>query len=139
MMEKIPRVSIGVIIEKEGKFLLGQRFGSHGEGEWCFPGGHVDYGESLEQACQRELKEETGLNASEFEFVCVVEEKRYIESDGKHFVMIGFKAKSFAGEPQEQPEEKTKNWTWFDKDKLPQPLLEATGIFIDKYNKGQVF
>ncbi|HOF50487.1 MAG TPA: hypothetical protein PLH22_02295 [Candidatus Colwellbacteria bacterium] len=34
-----PRVGIGVMIFKNGKVLLGKRKGSHGEGEYAFPGG----------------------------------------------------------------------------------------------------
>lgn len=35
-----PKVGIGVIIQKDGKFLLGKRKSEHGNGTWCFPGGH---------------------------------------------------------------------------------------------------
>ena len=46
--KKYPRVGIGVLIENEnGEVLLGLRRGSHGEGEWSFPGGHLDFGETI--------------------------------------------------------------------------------------------
>ena len=44
------RVGIGVIILKDGKVLLGKRKGSHGAGEYAFPGGHLEYMESFDVA-----------------------------------------------------------------------------------------
>ena len=39
--KKYPRVGVGVMIQnKKGEVLLGLRQGSHGAGEWSFPGGH---------------------------------------------------------------------------------------------------
>ncbi len=32
---------VGVMILKDGTVLLGRRKGSHGEGEWAWPGGHA--------------------------------------------------------------------------------------------------
>ena len=46
---------------KKGKILLGQRKNAHGEGTWAFPGGHLEFGESLEACAAREVLEETGL------------------------------------------------------------------------------
>jgi len=43
------------------KVLLIQRDRSPFEGEWAFPGGFVDIGETLEEAAGRELEEETSL------------------------------------------------------------------------------
>src|SRR3989338_3768070 len=41
------KVGIGVLIFKEGKVLLCKRKGSHGSGEYAFPGGHLEYMESF--------------------------------------------------------------------------------------------
>ncbi|MBT4277902.1 NUDIX domain-containing protein [Candidatus Falkowbacteria bacterium] len=44
----IPRVGVGVLIQNDkDEVLLGLRCGSHGEGEWCFSGGHLDFGETI--------------------------------------------------------------------------------------------
>ena len=40
-------VGIGIKIFKGSKILLGKRKGSHGEGEYAFPGGHLEYMESI--------------------------------------------------------------------------------------------
>lgn len=44
-----------------GCVLVGQRIGSDGPGTWAFPGGHLEFGESLTACAERELEEETGL------------------------------------------------------------------------------
>lgn len=47
-----------IIFNNEGKFLLTKRADN---GQWCLPGGAVESGESLAEACEREVFEETGL------------------------------------------------------------------------------
>ncbi len=57
---------VGVIIEADGQILLLQRRPDDFLPNcWEIPGGHVDPGESLEQALERELLEETGLHLTE--------------------------------------------------------------------------
>jgi 8-oxo-dGTP diphosphatase len=52
----------GVVIEKDGKYLLVQEKWEKVYGQWNLPGGRVDQGESLEQAAVREAKEECGFD-----------------------------------------------------------------------------
>ena len=55
----IPTVDIIIEIESRGIVLIKRKNPPYG---WAIPGGFVDYGESLEEAADREAKEETDLN-----------------------------------------------------------------------------
>ncbi len=57
-------VTISVARNTEDKILLVKRNSRPGINKWSLPGGFVDLAETPEKACLRELKEETGLNAS---------------------------------------------------------------------------
>jgi len=50
-----------------------QRGKEPGFGLWTIPGGRVEFGETLEEACQREVKEETGIDVLVGEMVTVFE------------------------------------------------------------------
>ena len=55
-------VAVGVLVRKDGAFLLTSRpEGKVYAGYWEFPGGKVEAGESVEEALRRELQEEIGL------------------------------------------------------------------------------
>jgi 8-oxo-dGTP diphosphatase len=55
-----PLLTVDIIIEiDDGIVLIERKNPPHG---WAFPGGFVDYGESLEKAAVREAKEETSLD-----------------------------------------------------------------------------
>lgn len=52
---------VGVIVVKDGKILCGTRFNDTGYGLLCGPGGHIEQGETPEQAAIREAQEEFGI------------------------------------------------------------------------------
>jgi 8-oxo-dGTP diphosphatase len=54
-----PKVGVAVIVVKDTRILLGKRVNSHGSGTWQFPGGHLEFGEPIEDCAKRELFEET--------------------------------------------------------------------------------
>ena len=50
------------IVDKEGKILMIKRAKKEGDLVWEFPGGKVEDNETKEQACIREVFEETGIS-----------------------------------------------------------------------------
>jgi 8-oxo-dGTP diphosphatase len=59
---KVVDVAVGVLVRTDGAFLLTSRpAGKPYSGYWEFPGGKLEIGESVEQALQRELQEELGI------------------------------------------------------------------------------
>jgi len=56
-----PKVVAGTLPEQDGRVLLTRRTINPGNGLWTFPGGFVDFGESVPDAALRETFEETGL------------------------------------------------------------------------------
>lgn len=139
-MENIHALAgIGVMVSNEkGEVLLGLRHSSHGAGEWSFPGGKVDLGETIEQTAKREAKEETNLEVDDLELVSVTNEMRYLK-DGKQFVVIGFKANSYKGELQLANPERFHEWRWFSFDNLPSPLFEGTELMIKNYLAKKIY
>lgn len=58
--EILPAVS-AIIFNEKGQVLLQQRKDT---GKWCIPSGHVEFGESIEQAIVREIAEELGVTSA---------------------------------------------------------------------------
>jgi ADP-ribose pyrophosphatase YjhB (NUDIX family) len=58
-----PASSIDIIVRKGNQILLERRAREPFAGLRALPGGHVDYGETVEHTALRELKEETSIEA----------------------------------------------------------------------------
>lgn len=120
-MNNRPGVGIGVIIIRDGKILLGKRKNAHGEGAWCYPGGHLEYGESWEKCSQREVKEETGIEIKNLRFGTVTND--LFEKEQKHYITICMLADFASGEVRVLEPDKCEKWDWFEWDNLPHPLF----------------
>ena len=131
-----PRVGIGVMVIKDGKVLLGKRKGSHGAGEYAFPGGHLEYMESFENCAKREVIEETGMKIDNIRFLQLLNLKDYAP---KHYVDVGLIAQWKSGEQKVMEQEKCESWDWYDMDKLPKPLFRTIPAYIEAYKTGRNF
>lgn len=78
-----PKVVVVVVVEHQGRILLGRRNINPGMGMWNIPGGYVNRGEKVEEAAIREIKEETNLDIELDGLVGV-----YSEKDQPHVIVV---------------------------------------------------
>jgi 8-oxo-dGTP diphosphatase len=116
-----PEVGVGVIVVKDGKVLLGKRKGSHGQGSWSFPGGHLEFGESVEECARREVLEETGAVITNIRMRTFTND--IFEREGRHYVTLYAIAEYDSGEIRTLEPEKCERWEWFSWKELPKPLF----------------
>ena len=119
-MTQTPQVGTAIIITKDNQVLLMKRKGPHGNGTWSTPGGHLDFGETLEGCAAREAKEEVGVDVVGIRFRAVTND--IFEETGKHYVTVWLEGTP-AGEPFIAAEREVEEIGWFDWDALPQPLF----------------
>ena len=136
MENQRPKVGVGVMIFKDGKVLLGKRRGSHGEGEYAFPGGHLEYMESFADCAKREVKEECDIEIDNIRFQFLANVKKYAP---KHYVHIGLICDYKGGELKNMEVEKNESWGWYDLDNLPQPIFEMCKMAFESYKTNEIY
>ncbi|MBI2578558.1 MAG: NUDIX domain-containing protein [Candidatus Aenigmarchaeota archaeon] len=136
MRKERPLVGVGCQIIQGNKILLGRRKGSHGEGEWSGFGGHVEFGETLEECAKREVKEEVGLEVGNLRLLCISDIMKYGK---KHYVDVEFTAKIKSGKPRIVDKENISELKWFDLKNLPKPLFEPVKIALEALKTKKVY
>ncbi len=121
-----PQVAIGAIVFKENQVLLVRRGNPPSKGQWAIPGGRVKLGETLQEAAEREIFEETGLHirakAPIFNF-------EFIERDPSgrivyHYVIIDLEAEYISGELR--PADDALDALWVSQKQIKKLNVNAT-------------
>ena len=130
-MKKRPRVTVGLIVRKDGQVLLGDR--KKPPLGWGFPGGKLDFGEEPEVCILRELEEEVGIQIKNLKFVTMTSDL-FPEMD-QHFITLLFVADYNSGIVEVKEPDKCKGWKWFNWDELPINLSSpALNLLKQKFN-----
>ncbi|MFC1693941.1 NUDIX domain-containing protein [Candidatus Latescibacterota bacterium] len=102
------------VVLDERRVLLVLRAVEPHRGEWCLPGGFLEWGESPENGTRRELFEETGIDADKLSLIGVYDS---YTGPQRHVLLVAYRVISWRGEPV--PGDDASDVQWFDFDEIP--------------------
>ncbi len=121
-----PRVAVGAVVFKDGRVLLVRRGQPPAEGLWAIPGGSVLLGETLQQAAEREILEETGIRITAGEPVLTFDVVQR-DANGRvrfHYVIVDLDARYDGGRPRAGDD--ALEARWISQDRIGHLPVSAT-------------
>lgn len=125
-------VGVGVLILNDEDEIFLARRGPKARNEkstWEFPGGGVEYGETLSEAIKREIFEEFGIKIVLTSLLGAFDHILHNE----HWVSITFIGRYISGTPKILEPEKCDSIGWFQLEQLPKPLSQVTKDNLTAY------
>jgi len=129
-------IGVGVgalLVDEDGRLFLSQR-GEHAGNErglWEFPGGAVEFGETLAHALKREMREEYGIEIEVGELLDVVD--HILPEEGQHWVSPTYICRIQSGEPRILEPAKCSAIGWFEPSRVPADLSMITRLNLENY------
>jgi 8-oxo-dGTP pyrophosphatase MutT (NUDIX family) len=130
--EKVIMVVAGAFVfDQENRVLMQKRTDN---GQWGFPGGFMELGESVQDTAVREVYEETGLLLDELELFGVYSgpqyDKTFSNGDQVALVLILFICRRYSGVLVESNEESIQN-KFFPLDELPENIFTEHQMLVN--------
>jgi ADP-ribose pyrophosphatase len=122
MQRKFPIAGIGAVVLHDQQVLLVKRAKPPKQGLWCIPGGKIRFGETLQQAAEREIQEETGIIVKAGNPVYVFD---LIDNDNFHYVVVDLLAEYISGTPKPNDDASDARWFAIHEIELPEIDLET--------------
>lgn len=125
----IPAV-IAVVIEN-GRALLVRRANPPDAGLWGYPGGKIEYGETVSEAAIRELREETGVEAEALDVITTLDILVRAEDGAvaQHYILIAILCRWLSGEPIAADDALEAGWFALD-DLRPETLPMSADVDV---------
>ena len=130
-----PLVGVGVVFVRDGSVFLARRRGALGGGSWGSAGGHLEFGEMLEECARREAREELGVEVGELRYLCVSNIVAY----GRHYLDVEFLGDIGGQEPKLVEPDAFDGSGWFPLQAPPEPLFQAMGYALDSLLTGRQY
>lgn len=111
-------LTVDGVVLRRGKVLLIRRADYPYEGYWALPGGFVEFGETVEEAVVREIKEETDLTCEPVRLVGVYSDPK--RDPRGHTITLAYLLKIMVGEAKETDE--AVEVKYFDFGDLPEKI-----------------
>jgi 8-oxo-dGTP diphosphatase len=110
---------------------MGKRKGKHGASTWAFPGGHLEWNETVAKCASRETSEETGIIIDPILFRKLTFTNDIFSADDKHYITLYMEAPWYSdlGEARVMEPNKCEEWKWFSSP--PEPLFLPVQNLID--------
>ena len=130
--QQFPEPTVGALIfNNKGELFLMKSY--KWKDNYVIPGGHIELGETIEEALKREVKEETNLDIYDIEFICLQEfmfDKHFFKK--KHFIFLDYICKTKSLKVRLNSE--GQSYIWVDPKKaLKFPIEPYTGRVIKEY------
>jgi mutator protein MutT len=134
MKRGIDYIGVGaVIVDEQGRLFLARRGpeAKNERGLWEFPGGSVEFGETLAQALRREMREEYGVEIAVGELLDVVD--HILPDEGQHWVSPTYVCTIISGQPTIREAGKCTEIGWFAPGEVPDDLTQITRVNLAHY------
>ncbi len=130
-MTKTPKIGALAVVVQDGHVLLVKRSKQPDAGLWGFPGGHVEWGETVMQAAKRELHEETSVLAEPLRFLDNLDLLRHDEEGTvqSHYLLVGVACRYQSGTPAAGDDALVARW--FPVEQIRQGDLPMSDRVID--------